>query len=132
MNQFFSSLYCNFFEDLFGHNLAVYLNSHTVFIQQGNMFVAAAFVMMCVTLFATVVYYYVIDHPKLADFPGWLMFLCICVIANFFSGWLWVKDIGLGCCLGFGISNGILSIPIFIILSFLCKLQSRDSSRIPL
>ena len=118
MNHFFSSLYCNLFEDLFGHDLAVYMDSHTVFIQQGNMFVAAAFMMMCVSLFAIVAYYYVIDHPKLADFPGWLMFLYICVIANFFLGWLWVKDIGLGCSLGFGITNGILSIPVFIILSF--------------
>lgn len=132
MNQFFSSLYCNFFEDLFGHNLAVYLDSHTVFIQQGNMFVAAAFMMMCVTLFAIVAYYYVIDHPKLADFPGWLMFLCICVVVNAMSGWLWIRDLGVGSSIGFGITNGILSIPAFIILSFLCKWYSRNSSRIPL
>ena len=132
MNQFFSSLYCNFFEDLFGHNLPVYLDSHTVFIQQGNMFVAAAFMMMCVTLFAIVAYYYVIDHPKLADFPGWLMFLSICVVVNAMSGWLWIRDLGVGSSIGFGITNGILSIPAFIILSFLCKWYSRNSSRIPL
>ena len=132
MNQFFSRLYCNFFEDLFGHDLAVFLDSHIVFIQQGNMFVAAAFMMMCVTLFAIVAYYYVIDHPKLADFPGWLMFLCICVVANILLGWLWVRDIGLGCCLGFGITNGILSIPAFIIMSFLCKWYSRNCLRTPL
>ena len=132
MNQFFSSLYCNFFEDLFGHDLAVYLDSHTVFIQQGNMFVAVAFMMMCVSLFAIVAYYYVIDHPKLADFPGWLMFLCLCVVVNAMSGWLWIKYLGLGSNIGFGIANGLLSIPVFILLSFLCKWHSRNSSRIPL
>ena len=122
----------NLFEDLFGHDLAVYLDCHIVFIQQGNMFVAAAFMMMCVSLFAIVAYYYVIDHPKLADFPGWLMFLCICAVVNVFSGWLWIRDIGLGSSLGFGITNGLLSIPVFIIMSFLCKWRSRNSSRIPL
>ena len=132
MNLFFSSLYCNLFEDLFGQDLAMYLDCHIVFIQQGNMFVAAAFMMMCVSLFAIVAYYYVIDHPKLADFPGWLMFLCICVVANILLGWLWVRDIGLGCCSGFGITNGILSIPAFIIMSFLCKWYSHNCLRTPL
>lgn len=132
MNQFFSSMYCNFYEDLFGHDLAMYLDSHTVFIQQGNMFVAAAFMMMCVSLFAVVVYYYVIDHPKLANCPGWLMFLCICVVVNVMFGWLWIRDLRVGSSIGFGITNGLLSIPAFIILSFLCKWYSRNSSRIPL
>ncbi len=132
MNQFFSSLYCNFFEDIFGHELAKYLDSHIVFLQQGNMFVATAFMMMCVSLFILIAYYYILDHPKIADFSGWFMFLGICVVANFLLGWLWVRDIGLGCRLGFGITNAILSIPVFIIMSFLCKWQSRNSSRIPL
>lgn len=132
MNHFFSSMYCNSFEDLFGHDLAMYLDSHTVFIQQGNMFVAAAFMMMCVSLFAVVAYYYVIDHPKLANRPGWLMFLCICVVVNVMFGWLWIRDLRVGSSIGFGITNGLLSIPAFIILSFLCKWYSRNSSRIPL
>lgn len=132
MNQFFSSLYCNLFEDLFGQDLAMYLNKQIVFLQQGNMFVSTAFMMMCVSLFITVTYYYIIDHPKLADFSGWFMFMCICVVANYLTGWLWVRDIGLGSSLGFGITNGILSIPAFIIMSFLSKWYSHNCLRTPL
>ena len=132
MNQFFSSLYCNPFEDLFGHDLAIYMGSHVAFMQIGNMFVATALTMMYVSLFVAVVYYYVIDHSRLACFQGWLIFAFICVITNMLSGWLWIKDIALGSSLGFGIANGLLSIPSFIILSFLCKWWSRNSSKIPI
>ena len=132
MNQFFSSLYCNLFEDLFGRDLAIYMGSHIAFMRIGNMFVATALTMMCVSLFVAVVYYYVIDHPRLACFQGWLIFAFICVITNILSGWLWIKDIALGSSLGFGIANGLLSIPSFIILSFLCKWWSRNSSKIPI
>ena len=131
MNQFFSSLYCYLFEDLLGHDLAVYLNGHIVFLQQGNMFVAVSFMMMCVSLVVTVAYYYIVDHPKLASFPNWFLFLCICVTVNFLWGWLWVRDIMLGSAVGFGIANGLLSIPAFILLSLLCKWHSRNCSKIP-
>ena len=132
MNQFFSSLYCYLFEDLFGHDLAIYLNSHIVFQQQGNMFVAIAFAMMCVSLFVAFLYYYVIDEAKLASFPGWLMFLNIGVITNVLVGWLCVEDIGLGSSLGLGIANGLLSIPIFILFSLLSKWYSRNCSKTPI
>ena len=132
MNQFFSSLYCNPFEDLFGHDLAIYMGSHITFMRIGNMFVATALAMMCVSLFVAVVYYYVIDHPRHACFQGWLLFAFICVITNMLSGWLWIKDIALGSSLGFGIANGLLSIPSFIILSSLCKWWSCNCSKIPI
>lgn len=77
--------------------------------------------MMCLSLTIVIAYYYIIDHPKLANFPGWMMFLYVCIVVNTLSGWLWVRDIELGSSIGFGIVNGLLSIPVYIIFSFLCK-----------
>ena len=128
MNQFFSSLYCTLFEDLFGHDLAAYLDSRIVFLQQGNMFVAISLTLMCISFTVSIIYYYVIDHPKFANIQGWLMFLDICIVVNTFFGWIWVKDLGLGSRLGFGVANGLLSIPSFVVFSLFCKTWSHNGS----
>jgi hypothetical protein len=112
--------------------MAMYLNSHMLFLQQGNMFAAIACFMMCLSITTTLAYYYIVDHPKLANFPGWLMFLCICIVVNAFSGWLWVKNLEIGCSLGFGIANGLLSIPAYIIFSLLCKWHSHHCAKVPI
>ena len=132
MNEFFRFLYCCLFEDIFGHDLALYLDGHITFLQQGNMFVTIACYMMCLSLTIVIAYYYIIDHPKLANFPGWMMFLYVCIVVNTLSGWLWVRNVELGSSIGFGIVNGLLSIPIYIIFSFLCKWRSRHSSKVPI
>jgi len=132
MNEFFRFLYCCLFEEMFGHDLALYLDSHIKFLQNGNIYVAIACYMMCFSLTTVIAYYYIIDHPKLANFPGWLMFLYVCIVLNTLSGWLWVRDIELGSSIGFGIVNGLLSIPVYIIFSFLCKWHSRHSTKVPI
>jgi len=127
MNQFFSFLYRGLFEDMFGHDLAMYLDGQIVFQQQGNMFVATALTLMCISFTVSIIYYYVVDNPKFANIQGWLMFLDICIVVNTFVGWIWVKDLGLGSGLGFGIVNGLLSIPAFMLFSLFCKTWSHNS-----
>lgn len=97
-------------------------------------------------------YYYIIDHPKLAKWWGWLIFLGSNAVANFLIGWQWVlchyylgymvgidsstkKDydlnISYGDMLCFGFANMLLAILVFGILSLLMKWWSKNSSNSP-
>ena len=146
MGEFFGSVYC-WFEDVFGLELANYLWGNLSPDQQTNMYVPIGFTMLAVSLLVCLLYYYIIDHPKLAKWWGWLIFLGSNAVANFLIGWQWVlrhyylgymvgidsstkKDydlnISYGDMLCFGFANMLLAILVFGILSLLMKWWSKN------
>lgn len=151
MGQFFGSIYC-WFEDFFGLTLADYLWGVASPLSPNNSFIGIGLTMFGISLAMVLVYYYVVNHPRLHNWWGWLIFLGLNAIINFIVGWQWVlKDyydtkmvtndpstnmqiplnIGESEILYFGVSNMILSIFAFIIFSFIFKWWSSNCSRAP-
>lgn len=151
MGEFFGSIYC-LFEDFFGLDLAEYLWGTSSPLSATNSFIGIGFTMLGTTLAVVLLYYYAVNHPRLNNIWGWLMFLGINAGLNFVVGWQWVlKDlydgkmvtidpstnlqvplnIGESEILCFGVSNMFLSVIAFIIFSFMCKWWSTNCSRAP-
>lgn len=152
MGDFFGSIYC-IFEDFFGLELANYLWGEASPDSPTNSFIGIGMWMLGISLAMTLIYYYVIDHPKLANWWGWDIFLIINAIINFIVGWQIVlkdyyeglmvtNDITTGMkvplniseseILCFGVSNMLLSIAAFIVFSFIVKWWSRNCSHSPI
>ena len=74
MGEFFGSMYCWLFEDFFGIDLANYLWGEATEMQQANMFIGIGLTMFGISLFIMVLYYYIVNHPKLCHLWGWLLF----------------------------------------------------------
>ena len=92
MGEFFGSIYC-WFEEFFGLDLANYLWGESSPQQTTNMFIGVGITMLLVSFAIVVVYYYVVNHPKLNNWWGWLIFFVGNAIINFIVGWQWVlKD----------------------------------------
>lgn len=92
MGEFFGSIYC-WLEDFFGIELANYLWGESSPEQLSNMFIGIGLSMLCITFVIVVFYYYVVNHPRLNNWWGWLIFCSINAIINFIVGWQWVlKD----------------------------------------
>ena len=70
MGEFFTTVYC-LFDDLFGLELASYLAGEATERQQGNMFLTIGLVMLGISLLVAVLFYYVVNHPKLNNWWGW-------------------------------------------------------------
>lgn len=151
MGQFFGSIYC-WFEDFFGLELANYLWGLSSPAQQDVMFIGIGMSMLIISLFVAVLYYYIIDHPRLGNFWAWLAFLAGNSLINFLVGWQWVlKDyydglmirisavngkpeslpIDGGNILAFGVTNAILSALAFFFLSMIIKWKSTNVSHVP-
>lgn len=151
MGEFFGSIYC-WFEDFFGLELAEYMWGSSSPISPNNSFIGIGFAMFGISLAMVLVYYYAVNHPRLNNWWGWLIFLGINAVINFIVGWqLVLKDyydnkmvtidpstnlqvplnIGESEILCFGVSNMILSILAFIIFSFIFKWWSTNCSRAP-
>ena len=151
MGEFFGSIYC-WFEDFFGLELAEYMWGTSSPLSQNNSFIGIGFTMLGISLAVVLIYYYAVNHPRLNNWWGWLIFLGINAVINFIVGWQWVlKDyydnkmfridpstnlqvplnIGASEILCFGVSNMILSILVFIIFSFILKWWSTNCSRAP-
>lgn len=152
MGEFFGSIYC-LFEDFFGLELAEYLWGNSSPLSQNNSFIGIGLWMFGISLAMAILFYYVIDHPRLNNWWGWLIFLGINALINFFVGWQMVLDdyydglmvtidpstnlqvplnIGESEILCFGVSNMILSIFVFIIFSFIMKWWSKNCSSAPI
>ena len=70
MGEFFGSIYTALFEGLFGINLADYLWGVTS--QDGaNLYIGIGLWMFGVSLLVAVLFYYIIDHPRLNTWWGW-------------------------------------------------------------
>lgn len=151
MGNFFGSVYC-WFEDYFGIELANYLWGQSSPEQQTNLFIGIGLSLVIISLFMVILFYYIIDHPKFANWWGWSIFLGINAVINFLVGWqivlsdyyewLMVKfdpvtnqsiplQIDESNIISFGVSNMILSILVFIIFTYLLRWWSPNVSNAP-
>ena len=151
MGEFFGSIYC-WFEEFFGIELANYLWGESSLLSQTNSFIGIGWSMFGISFAMTLIYYYVINHPQLNHWWGWIIFLVINGIINFIVGWQWVlKDyyggkmitidpatnlqvplnIGESEIIYFGVSNMFISVIAFIVFSFILKWWSTNCSRAP-
>ena len=151
MGEFFGSIYC-WFEEFFGIELANYLWGESSLLSQTNSFIGIGWGMFGISFAMVLIYYYVINHPQLNHWWGWIIFLVINGIINFIVGWQWVlKDyydgkmitidpatnlqmplnIGESEIIYFGVSNMFISVIAFIVFSFILKWWSTNCSRAP-
>lgn len=151
MGEFFGSIYC-WFEEFFGLDLANYLWGEASTLQETNMFIGIGLTMLLVSLAIAVIFYYVINHPRLANWWGWLIFFGINALINFLTGWQWVlKDYYAGKMvemdkvtgkmvdlsidesdiLAFGVSDMIIGMLAFILISYSIKWWSTNCSHAP-
>ena len=151
MGEFFGSIYC-WFEEFFGIELANYLWGESSLLSQTNSFIGIGWSMFGISFAMILIYYYVINHPQLNHWWGWIIFLVINGIINFIVGWQWVlKDyydgkmitidpatnlqmplnIGESEIIYFGVSNMFISVIAFIVFSFILKWWSTNCSRAP-
>ena len=151
MGEFFGSIYC-WFEEFFGIELANYLWGESSLLSQTNSFIGIGWSMFGISFAMVLIYYYVINHPQLNHWRGWIIFLVINGIINFIVGWQWVlKDyydgkmitidpatnlqmplnIGESEIIYFGVSNMFISVIAFIVFSFILKWWSTNCSRAP-
>ena len=117
-----------------------------------NTFIGIGWSMFGISFAMVLIYYYVINHPQLNHWWGWIIFLVINGIINFIVGWQWVlKDyydgkmitidpatnlqmplnIGESEIIYFGVSNMFISVIAFIVFSFILKWWSTNCSRAP-
>lgn len=151
MGEFFGSIYC-WFEEFFGIELANYLWGESSLLSQTNSFIGIGWSMFGISFAMVLIYYYVINHPQLNHWWGWIIFLVINGIINFIVGWQWVlKDyydgkmitidpatnlqmplnIGESEIIYFRVSNMFISVIAFIVFSFILKWWSTNCSRAP-
>ena len=151
MGELFGSIYC-WLEEFFGLELANYLWGISSPQQNSNMFIGIGLTMLLISLGIATIYYYAINHPRLNNWWGWLIFLGLNAIINFIVGWQWVlKDyyegkmvtesittgiaenllIDQSDLLAFGVTNMIDSIIAFILISYTIKWWSTNCSRAP-
>lgn len=151
MGELIGSLYSSLFEDFFGIELADYLWGQTT-VDGRNLYVGIFIWLFFISLFVALLFYYIINHPKLNNWWGWLIFVGINAIINFVWGWQWTQtdlvagkmveydvqtgqnvalDITTSNCLCFGVSNAILSLIMFFILSMIIKWGSTNASHAP-
>lgn len=152
MGEFFGSMYCFLFEEFFGIELANYLWGIASPKQLTNMFIGIGLSMLCISLVVAVLYYYIINHPRLSNWWGWSIFLGVNAAVNFVVGWQWVlrdyydglmvkvsattgKKVDLmineSDILAFGVTNMILAIAWFFIFSLIIKWWSSNACNAP-
>lgn len=151
MGQFFGSIYC-WLEDFFGIDLANYLWGQSSPESTTNSFIGIGLSMVGITLFMVIAFYYVVNHPRLNNWWGWSIFILGNAVINFFVGWqmvlkdyyddlmfsvdpstnmkvpLNISETNIVC---FGVSNMLLSILFFLVISYVVKWGSSNCSRAP-
>ena len=152
MDKFFGGfLYCPLFEDFFGQELANYMWGQSSPEQETVMFIGIGLWMLGISCFMSVLYYYIVNHPRLCHWWGWGIFLVINTIINYIVGWQWVltdyyagkmycitpdnQQVPLNIyesnCICFGVSNMLLSIIAFFIISCIIKWWSSNCASAP-
>lgn len=148
MGQFFGSFYCMLgLDELYGLDLANYLWGQASPYMTSNLFIPIGLTMFGASLGIMLLYYYVIDHPKLCHLWGWLLFLAINFVLNLIIGGQWVlshlyegkmvylnnerQEIPLPGidewnCFLFGVANGLLSIIVFFAFTYMFKWKSTN------
>ena len=151
MGEFFGSIYC-WLEDFFGLELADYLWGEATSKQVSNMYIGIGLSMLCISFFMVVLYYYIVNHPRLNNWWGWFIFWITNGIINFIVGWQWVLkdyyddlmvktdpatnqeidlDIYTSDILAFGVTNMIDALIAFLVFSYIIKWWSSNCSRAP-
>ena len=141
MGNFIGSLYC-IFEDFFGLDLADYMWGLTADEQTSNLFIGIGLWLLGISILIAVIFYYVINKPRFGNIWAWLVICFINAVVNFLMGYYWTIDdkykdlmvatnpqtgireqlpINQSDCLCFGVSNAILSVFLFFIISILIK-----------
>lgn len=151
MDQLFGKMYCPLFEDFFGLELADYMWGLSSPEQQTVMFIGIGLWMLGISFSMAVLFYYIINHPRLCNWWGWGIFAIINALINFIVGWQWVlADLYAGKmffvnqdgqkvpleiyesnCICFGVSNMLLSIVAFFIISCIIKRWSTNVASAP-
>jgi len=150
MGELFIRIY-GIFENFFGLDLSDYLSGNTA-ANDTNLFIGIGLSMLGISLAIGLIYYYVVNHPRLNNLWGWGLFLLLNSIINFVVGWQWTQhDYNMGKmmvpdpstdqyvpmnidttnCLSFGVTNMLLSIISFIIISYIIKWWSSNCSKAP-
>lgn len=132
-DEFFNQIYLPIGEKIFGVNLGDYLYETT------GVLMPIGLIMLGLSLIMAVMYYYVINKPKLSLWWGWGIFLIVNAILNFIIGWQWIlQDVYSGDCnvsgveCGmFGFYNALLSIVVFFVWSLFVKWGSKNCSHSP-
>ena len=151
MGELFGSMYC-WFEDFFGLELANYLWGQLSPLQTTNMFVTVGWWMLGISATLAVVYYYLINHPRLNNWWGWGIFLVLDMVINLILGWqILQKDFNAGKMVkedpatgemvdllindaniwSFATTNMILAFGWFVLISYVVKWWSTNCSRAP-
>ena len=151
MGEFFGSIYC-WFEDFFGLELANYLWGLSSSKTAAKAFIGIGMIMLGITLAIAVLYYYIINAPRLCTWWAWSIFGIVNAVVNFIVGWQWVLtdknagkmvtvdpvtsdtielSIGQPEMLAFGVSNMILSLLAFVLISLAIKWWSNNCSHSP-
>jgi len=158
MNDVLGTIYC-WFESLFGQYLAEYLwgyNCNTETYDGKNLFNSIGLITIAVSLAFVLIYYYVINHTRFAQWWHWTIVLLLTSVLNLFIAYGWtVSDFQNGAigdclmykrdgegnilsqliyaddCWMFGLSNFFVSIMFFIVFSFMFKWWSRNCKHSP-
>ena len=141
----FETIY-GWFVSMFGYDLDRYLlgwcceEEAWIF---SNQYLKYGVIALCIALSVTLVYYYVIDHPRFIRWWHWLLMLLLVSFSNFFiGGRATLGDLNSGnigeCfnvfpsdCWMFGLANFFVSAMFFIIFSFCLKWWSTSGKRTP-
>ena len=151
MGEFFGSLYSSIFEEFYGLDLANYLWG-TTSDTATNQYIRIGLGMLGISFVVAIVFYYIVNHPKLNNWWGWLIFAGINCVGNFIMGWQYVQrdldanlmtkidpetgqtvalDVTTSNCLCFGVTNAIISLLFFFIFSMIIKWRSKNVSHAP-
>jgi len=151
MAQLFTLIYC-LFENLFGTELAGYLAGEATQRQQSNLFLSIGLLMLGITVVVAVIFYYVVNHPKLNNWWGWGIFMAANGLINYIvarrrvlgdlmDGMMEKMDNATGVlvplgitesdCEAFGLSNLIVSCIAFLIVSLIIKWWSTNVPQAP-
>ena len=145
MDQIFNWIYLPIFQDMFGMPLSDYVSGYS---SDTNLLIPIGLVMIGISLFIAVLYYYIVNKPKLSLWWGWAIFLGINFIINFLVGWQWMHQdmnqnwpnlyedsepivAGVEDVMLFGLANAIISVITFFIVSLLVKWGSKNCSHSP-
>lgn len=146
MGDFFGSLYC-IFEDFFGLDLANYLWGGYSPEQTSNLYIGIGIYCIVISTIVFILYYLLIDNPRWARKGVFFLVVGINTIINFLLATWWCKrflyagkmidadgnslSIDASNCYAFGVTNAILAIAVFIIITFLFKGFSKNTWHIP-
>ncbi len=156
--EFIGRIYC-FFESLFGQQLGEYLwgyNCETDDFTNPVLFPRIALWTLVISLLISVLYYYIIDSSRFHRWWSWLIVLFSNNLLCFFFAYWWIKEDYLnnliGDCLlylrdesgdivefyitdsnfwGFSLTNAIISLVVFFVLSMILKWKSTNCRKSP-